>query len=237
VLANGAVDGTPSPPSVARSTKEQLVLAAERLFALHGIDGASLRQIGAEAGMGNNSAVQYHFGSKDRLVEAILLYRMPQLARRRRLLAARAPADRLRSVVEAHLLPVIEQAEDDAGYYLTFLEQLMGYGIGEHPFERLPAEHQALHHEYLDRVRDLLPALPEPLRTIRINQASTICLHVSADRERARRAGSGSLLPFALHVSELFDGLVGFLEAPVSDETRAALDERAARFEHRIPAP
>ena len=49
----------------------RLVLAAERLFALHGIDGVSLRQIASEAGSANNSAVHYHFGSKEGLIGAI----------------------------------------------------------------------------------------------------------------------------------------------------------------------
>src|ERR1700757_4705681 len=65
----------PLPPS----TKEQLVTTAERLFAVHGIDSVSLRQICAEAGNANNSAVQYHFGSKDRLLQAIFEYRIPHL--------------------------------------------------------------------------------------------------------------------------------------------------------------
>jgi AcrR family transcriptional regulator len=56
---------------IAPSTKEQIVLAAEGLFAERGIEGVSLRQIGAAAGNGNNSAVQYHFGTKERLVQAV----------------------------------------------------------------------------------------------------------------------------------------------------------------------
>ena len=50
--------------TIAPSTKEQIVLAAEGLFAERGIEGVSLRQIGTAAGNGNNSAVQYHFGTK-----------------------------------------------------------------------------------------------------------------------------------------------------------------------------
>src|SRR2546429_3278612 len=86
----------PRQLAMALSTKEQLVLTAERLFALHGLDGVSLRQISTEAGNANNSAVQYHFGSKERLIQAIFEYRIPALARRRRLLAMERPADNLR---------------------------------------------------------------------------------------------------------------------------------------------
>jgi AcrR family transcriptional regulator len=211
-----------SRPASARSTKERLLTTAERLFALHGIEGVSLRQIGAAAGIGNNSAVQYHFGSKDGLVKAILLHRLPGLIQRRKVLGLRiAPRD-LRAAVEAHLLPVIEQAENESSYYTMFLEQLMRYGIGGHPFDALPATYQASQRAYLERVGRMLGHLPPALREDRINQASAICLHASADRERARHFG-GKMVPFALHVSELFDGLVGFLSAPASEETLAAL--------------
>ena len=50
----------------------------------------------------------------------------------------------------------------------------------------------------------------------------TICLHASADRQRSRRHGA-PVLPYALHVANLFDGLMGFLQAPVSEATARAL--------------
>jgi AcrR family transcriptional regulator len=221
-------------PAPTRSTKEQLLTTAERLFALHGIDGVSLRQIGAAAGMGNNSAVQYHFGSKEELARAILLHRLPHLIQRRKLLGLRAAAHDLRAVVEAHLLPVIELAEEESSYYTMFLEQLMRYGIDEHPFAGLPAAYQASQKSYLARVGRMLGHLPPALRTDRINQASAISLHSSADRERARHFGAKTL-PFALHVSELFDGLIGFLRAPASDQTLAALGgARSLRVTRRM---
>ena len=68
----------------------RIVIAAERLFAMNGIEGVSLRQISTEAGSANNSAVHYHFGSKAGLIAAIFRYRLPQLIKERRLLAARA---------------------------------------------------------------------------------------------------------------------------------------------------
>src|SRR5438477_552987 len=78
----------------ARSTKEKILLAAERLIAEHGVDGVSMRQIGAAVGSGNNSAVLYHFGSKEKLVQAIFEYRLPRLRERRaQLIAERQPAN------------------------------------------------------------------------------------------------------------------------------------------------
>jgi AcrR family transcriptional regulator len=59
-----------------------ILRAAERLFADRGF-GVSLREIGAEAGQRNHSAVQYHFGTKERLSEALFAYRMEPINKRR----------------------------------------------------------------------------------------------------------------------------------------------------------
>ncbi|WP_198347793.1 TetR family transcriptional regulator [Nocardia terrae] len=49
-----------------------LINAAERLIAQHGYAALSLRQVGVVAGQRNNSAAQYHFGTKDGRLEAIM---------------------------------------------------------------------------------------------------------------------------------------------------------------------
>jgi AcrR family transcriptional regulator len=70
--------------SVSRgSTVDRLIEVAERLFAERGLDGVSLRQIATEAGTSNNSAVRYHFGSKDALIATIIEYRLPRIIQRR----------------------------------------------------------------------------------------------------------------------------------------------------------
>jgi AcrR family transcriptional regulator len=220
---------------MAPSTKEQLVLTAERLFALHGVDGVSLRQISAEAGNANNSAVQYHFGSKEHLVQAIFEYRIPSVARRRRLLVGERKGD-LRSHVEAYLIPLLEEAEDPDSYYLTFLMQLQRYGSGTHPFDRLPAEFQEPTRQFVREVSELLVDLPERLRPRRVVQAMAICLHASADRQLALRH-KAPVVPYALHLAELFDGLVGFLQAPPSPATIEALETAKVPTRWRMALP
>src|SRR5258708_12075628 len=44
--------------------------AAEELFMLHGLEGTSMRLLTSRAGV-NLAAVNYHFGSKDALIEAL----------------------------------------------------------------------------------------------------------------------------------------------------------------------
>ncbi len=47
---------------------------AEKLFAENGFDGTSIRQISKEADI-NIAMISYYFGSKEKLLEALLLYR------------------------------------------------------------------------------------------------------------------------------------------------------------------
>lgn len=56
------------------ATKMQLINATIRLVAAHGVKGVSLRTLTAEAGCRNLTAVHYHFGGKQQLLDAALLW-------------------------------------------------------------------------------------------------------------------------------------------------------------------
>lgn len=207
------------------STKEQIVLAAERLFAEHGLDGVSLRQIGVEAGGGNNSAVQYHFGSRDQLVEAIFVHRLPALHQRRTLLLAeRRPAD-LRGLIECQVLTVLEQGEQPDCHYLGFVATLHHHGRRD-VFERLPDQVRDSIHTFHQRLGAFLPHLPEPLRAHRVARVMAMIVRTAADRERAHTSGQ-PVLELAVEVADLVDGVVGLLMAPASPAAVTALDETA----------
>lgn len=205
---------------IALSPKQQLVLTAERLYALHGLDGVPLRHIGVAAGMANKSAVQYHFGSKENLIQAILINRIDGLTHRRELLEARLSDGNLRQILEAHHLPLIELAEDEDCYYLPFLELLLRES---HPMDDLTERHRQSRRSYYAHLDRLLRHIPQPVRDMRVHQASAVCVHISADRHRMRMHGV-TVAPYALHVSQLLDLLVSILTTPPSEETLAALE-------------
>jgi hypothetical protein len=127
------------------------------------------------------------------------------------------------------VLPILEQAEQEGSHYLTFVAMLMHHGRAN-VFERLPAERQAATRMFLENVPGFLGHVPEPLRTHRITQATAFVVHTASDRERARANGQ-PILPLAVHVNDLLDGLVGFLSAPVSG---AALDALAGTDPSRL---
>ena len=198
------------------ATALQLLLAAERLFAEHGLTGVSLRQISLEAGSSNNSAIRYHFGSKEDLLRAIFAYRLGDLTQRRALLSARANPDDLRSQLEAHILPLIELAESPDSSYVSFIEQLQRAGAVDVFVHQPDAVNSQ--ENFITQMQRLLLHIPEPGRSMRIQQAQDLAVHLAAERERAIRRNDAAV-PFALYVSGVVDGLAGFLEAPASAET------------------
>ena len=56
-------------------TRTRILDAAEELFMQHGFGGTSMRQLTAKAAV-NLAAVNYHFGSKDALIEAVFRRRL-----------------------------------------------------------------------------------------------------------------------------------------------------------------
>jgi AcrR family transcriptional regulator len=214
-----------APDAVSHSASAQrIVVAAERLFAAHGIDGVSLRQIAVEGGSANNSAVHYYFKSKHGLIAAIFRHRLPQLISERRLLVARCDPTDLRSRLEAQFLPVLTMAEAPDNHYVSFVEQLQRHERGSpDTLLDLPADGQASVDDFRHDLAELLTMHPAPLRAMRIAEAQAICIHAAADRERAVTAGSATV-PFELFANALLDGVAGFLSAPASEATRRHLD-------------
>ena len=214
----------------------RIVLAAERLFAIHGIEGASLRQISIEAGFSNNSAVHYYFGSKEGLIAAIFRHRLPQLISERRLLARQCDAGDLRSRLEAHYLPVLNLAEATDNHYVSFVEQLQRRAMASgNPSDlpHLPEEGQRSHDDFRRKLEAMLTHLEKPLRRMRVTDGELFCLHAAADRERAV-ASDAKRPSFELFTSSLFDGLTAFLAAPASETTRRTLGRTAAVADQRL---
>jgi AcrR family transcriptional regulator len=95
-------------PPDATATRDKLLDAATALFAERGVADVSLAEIVRAAEQRNASAVHYHFGGKDQVLEAILARHVPTLRARR--LELLAEADDVRSIAEALVRPVTELA-------------------------------------------------------------------------------------------------------------------------------
>ena len=106
-------------------TRERLLDAAEELFGDHGLNGVSLRGVMAAAAA-NPSSVHYHFGSKDSLIEAVVLRRMSEIVDVQAVLLDEvAPAANVEGLVRAVVHPVRDLVRDEAGRrYVRFVARL-----------------------------------------------------------------------------------------------------------------
>ena len=95
---------TPAPVR----TKTRILDAAEKLFGQNGFDATSLRDITHEAQV-NLAAVNYHFQSKESLIDAVIVRRLePVNLRRMEMLDAAGLSPSLEQIIEAFLSPVLE---------------------------------------------------------------------------------------------------------------------------------
>jgi TetR/AcrR family transcriptional regulator, regulator of cefoperazone and chloramphenicol sensitivity len=98
-------------------TRGRIMKAAARIFAEHGYDGASIRNIVAKANV-NQAAVSYHFGSKEGLYRAVLQAALQALLQDDGATAP-SPAKReaaLRAFIGRQLRPML--ARDELSRYL-----------------------------------------------------------------------------------------------------------------------
>lgn len=99
------------------STKDRILHAAEELFAQQGFASTSLRQVTSRADV-NIAAVNYHFGSKDNLVNEVFRRRMDVMSAQRlealRRAVETAPGQ-LEPVLAAFVEPALAMAQDRHG--------------------------------------------------------------------------------------------------------------------------
>lgn len=99
------------------STKDRILGAAEELFALQGFSGTTLREVTSRADV-NIAAVNYHFGSKENLVNEVFRRRMDQMSAQRLAALEAAIASHpgeLEAVLAAFVEPALAMAQDRHG--------------------------------------------------------------------------------------------------------------------------
>jgi len=151
--------------SLLNSTKDRILTAAEELFAQTGVARTSLRAITALARV-NLAAVNYHFGSKDGLVEEVYRRRLDPLNRARLVnlerLEKRARKPSLEDILEAFMSPVASLARDPAQGGPTVM-RLLGqtHAEAEAPFKTwFAGEYKRVLERYHAALCRALPGLP-----------------------------------------------------------------------------
>jgi AcrR family transcriptional regulator len=146
---------------MSQTTKDKIIEIAERLFGEQGYEATSLRHVIFEAGV-NLAAVHYHFGSKEELLDAVVLRgAVPMNAERLALLdryekeAGPRPVP-VEKVLRAILVPTFRTAERSPQFV-----KLMGRLYGEGLMPAMVAKHfHPLVDRFMDAMRRSLPDLP-----------------------------------------------------------------------------
>jgi len=140
--------------------------AGEELFSTFGVEGVSLRSIEVAAGV-TPAVLQYHFHSKDRLVEAIIARRGEALTKRMNelldALEARGRPPTPRDVVKAIALPFLEMLEREPVDALRWTRLIARLVLGQNPcLRRLATTPGGAEERFSRFVRWAFPGVPEP---------------------------------------------------------------------------
>lgn len=203
-----------------RDSRARLLEAAERLVAERGVD-VPLREVAVAAGQRNNSAVHYHFGSREGLLEAVLAWRLaPVNARMLAMLADLegasvdgGPAGGARALVDVLVRPMAtEPYLAGSTHYARFLEQVRGHPLIA-DLAAGASEQSAATRLALGRLARTLPRTWSPARrAARLRAMSTAMFALLADHERARDSLSAAQRDAAL--DEIVVMLTGLVTAP-----------------------
>jgi AcrR family transcriptional regulator len=211
-------------------TKTRILDAAESLFMEHGFEATSLRQLTSAAAV-NLAAVNYHFGSKEELFQAVLTRRLDPMNQERIDLLERIEREAggkalsCEKILFAMLIPALKLARDERRGGKNFL-RLVGRAYADPaPFIRHFLSGQ--YAEMIGRYKEaFLKALPHLSR-----QELTWRLHFVMGALSYTLAGTDALKLFAqvaasdkdndeLLLQRLAPFLVAGLKAPALGDTR-----------------
>jgi AcrR family transcriptional regulator len=195
----------------ATRTRERLIRSGEQRFARDGVNGAKLSDIVRGAGQRNDSAVGYHFGSRQGLLAAIVAKHMTLMEALREI---PEPDADLHTVVHAIVEPTAALLDTEDGRdFLRIMAQLAdwsGVGTGR-PNEVLAG---TVIGAQLDRLHALLePGLGTAMARERGALLVTFLTAALAERARSREAGVRQRLSHQRFVRHVTDVLTGALSA------------------------
>lgn len=169
------------------STKQRLLEAAAELFAEHGFDKVAVRDITEKAGA-NVAGVNYHFGSREGLVNAVIEgtvnpineERLARLDAIERKVGKQPPP--LEEVVDAFVRPFLTQirrSELSEKVAFRLIGRMLGEGMVEMP-ETLQAQMSEVVVRFLKAMSKSLPGVPDDDLVWRVHFMAGGMIHAMA---------------------------------------------------------
>lgn len=214
-----------APRAASEQTRDQIKMAAQMLFARHGVDAVTVQQIVDAAGQRNNAALYYHFRTKEELIRQMVVDGAAVLdARRREMLdemAKRGGPASIREVMLVLFMPVIELGEDERWRgYIRFTSHLQA----SDPRALRDALNNRWNAGYVECVNYLKRMLPGPaaiveqrLSMLAIYSNAVLSAHEAALETRNTRSSRLWSQPFT--IENILDMLEAAITCPPSQAT------------------
>lgn len=162
-LEDAAQESALASDARGEATRQRILDAAQKLFSQHGTNGVSLRAITSEAGA-NSAAANYHFGSKQGLLEAVFARHAAGIAAEREAMLrdcrdepGRPPL--LNQIVRAFLEPGM-RGRHGGGGFARFRGRMLAED-SEQTRDLFARHFNDSTGQFLDALRDALPDMPE----------------------------------------------------------------------------
>jgi AcrR family transcriptional regulator len=202
-------------------TRTKLLIAAERLFALQGLEGVTTRQIIAEAKQRNASALSYHFRTRADLIQAICKYRMESINEDRLerialyLAEPPKPEDRLRSLITILWLPSLKPIFDSKGK--SFFRRFVAHAINSSSVDFsaiIRGKYDTGLRQASNLIHQELTTLPKPVVDMRLATMIRSISYLGSYLESQCATGRWQDREFDLRidVALMVDAFVGFMQ-------------------------
>jgi AcrR family transcriptional regulator len=208
-------------------TKQRILDTAVRLIGAQGYAATSLRQIIAEAGV-NLAAVHYHFGSKQELVDEMVLRRARPVNEARLAALDRLEAEAagkplaVEKILEAFLLPMVPVADGDPAFV-----KVMGRLVTEGVLMSIVQRHfQPVISRTFAALRKALPDLPQDEFLWRTHFMIGAVAHTMSGGLDPSNVAAGA--DFSSRIPRLIAFLAGGFQAPPSAVSAAEKTARPA---------
>lgn len=203
--------------------REALLNSAEELFALYGLDAVSNRKIADHAGNANHSAVSYHFGGRDELLQALVnRYVEPAAQRRAEMVAEIGDSPSLHDLIACSIMPWLEVVfqSDTTNYTSRFIVQLRSVPSAIKLVLQSFRPQDELQ-ELFGEIHDDLFQVPRPAIRARAMMMQYMMFSVSAEYERLIEDGKVKQDWQGIGYF-LVDSIVGMFQAPVTHPEKFA---------------
>lgn len=211
-------------------TKQQILDVAEQLFSERGCNAVSLREIRLASGARNTAAIQFHFGDRDGLIDALTTRHMPRIGAIQQAMhdtmRAEGREHDMRSLVEVLVRPSAEYLMLGASEraWVKIMADLSGEPdlLGVDMRAVAPSSAIDVSTRLFER---LASEMPISIAAERMFALASNSVQICADRVRIEEEQETARqhVPIEVFVENLVDMIYGALFAPVSAAAATAL--------------